>query len=362
MINKKQYIELFVKLLSIPALSGEESRRADLLEKYFLDLDIPVQRIHNNLIAGDPDTGDKRKTLLLASHLDTVSPSDDWLSDPYKPVVNGTKITGLGSNDAGASVIALIHAFETLRDQVADTIRLLLVLSAEEEISGKNGISSIIGQLGPVDGVIIGEPTNMQAAVAERGLMVVDAVVKGRSGHAARNEGDNAIYKAIRDISAIEHLQFERSSEWLPDPSIQVTLIEAGERHNVVPDSCKYTIDVRSNDQYGNQELLDILKQTCQASLGPRSMRLNSSCLPEGHFLYRAIQQTGLVPFGSLTLSDMAVLPYPAVKMGPGHSSRSHTANEFVHIAEIENGADVYVSFIQSVYNILKPEADETMG
>ncbi|HDR68628.1 MAG TPA: M20/M25/M40 family metallo-hydrolase [Bacteroidaceae bacterium] len=362
MINKNQYIDLFVKLLSIPALSGEESRRADLLEKYFLDLDIPVQRIHNNLIAGDPDAGDKRKTLLLNSHLDTVPPSDDWLLDPYIPIVNGTKITGLGSNDAGASVIALIHAFEILRDKVEDAVRLLLVLSAEEEISGQKGISSIVGQLGHIDGVLIGEPTNMQVAVAERGLMVIDAVVKGRSGHAGRNEGDNAIYKAISDISAIGKLKFERRSEWLPDPSVQVTLIESGKRHNVVPDSCNYTMDVRSNDQYSNQELLDILNQTCQASLSPRSMRLKSSSLPEGHFFYQAIQQTGLVPFGSLTLSDMAVLPFPAVKMGPGHSSRSHSANEYVLIREIENGADVYTRFIQSVYNILKPQADETMG
>ncbi|MBN1132467.1 MAG: M20/M25/M40 family metallo-hydrolase [Bacteroidales bacterium] len=362
MNRQERYTELLLQMLSVPALSREEHQRADFLENYFRNAGIPVRRIHNNLIAGEPDEDGSRRTILLNSHIDTVPPTGDWTTDPFKPVIEGNKITALGSNDAGASVVALIWTFEDLREKVQDRLRLLLVLSAEEEVSGSNGIASLVGQLKGVDGAIIGEPTSMQPAVAERGLMVIDAEVHGRPGHTARNEGDNAIYKALKDIMAIRQIQFPGKSEWLPDPSIQVTMIESGMKHNIVPDLCKYVIDVRSNDCYSNQQLLELLRETCGATLHPRSLHLGASILPVNHCFHQAIRLSGLEPFGSLTLSDMALLPFPAVKMGPGHSSRSHTADEYIYIGEIEKGVMVYTRFINSVYTILKHKTNETMG
>jgi acetylornithine deacetylase len=343
-------------MLAIPALSREEGQRADLLEAYFQGSGIPVHRVNNNLIVGEWDVTDSRKSLMLNSHIDTVPPTDGWTTDPFVPIVEGDKITGLGSNDAGASVISMIRSFEILRNEVKDDLRLLLVIVAEEEISGKNGVGSLIQILGDVDGAIIGEPTNMHPAIAERGLMVIDAEVKGKAGHAARDEGENAIYKALKDISEIEQLRFDKKSEWLPDPSAQVTMIESGNKHNVVPDLCKYVIDVRSNDLYSNNDLLDILKSKCEGTLTPRSMRLTSSYLPKDHFLNEAIGISGLAPFGSQTLSDMAVIPFPAVKMGPGFSARSHSADEYILLSEIESGVSGYVSYIRTICQILKSQ------
>jgi acetylornithine deacetylase len=341
-------------MLAIPALSRKEGQRADLLEVYFQGLGFPVHRVNNNLIVGEWDVRDSRKSLMLNSHIDTVPPTDGWTTDPFVPVVDGEKLTGLGSNDAGASVVSMIRSFEILRDEVKDDLRLVLVISAEEEVSGKNGVGSLIRILGDIDGAIIGEPTNMHPAIAERGLMVIDAEVRGTAGHAARDEGENAIYKALKDISEIEQLRFDKKSDWLPDPSAQVTMIESGNKHNVVPDLCKYVIDVRSNDLYSNKDLLELLKRKCGGTLTPRSMRLTSSSLPKDHFLNEAIGISGLKPFGSQTLSDMAVIPFPAVKMGPGFSERSHSADEYILLGEIEDGVSGYLSYIRTIYRILK--------
>jgi acetylornithine deacetylase len=338
------YIDLLLEMLSIPAVSREEHQRSDFLEAYIKGLGMPVRRIHHNLLVGDPDL--PGATVLLNSHMDTVPPVDGWESDPFSPKVEGDKIVGLGSNDAGASVVTMLAAYHKMRAQLAERMNLMLLISAEEEVSGSKGISSVLPVLGALQAVLVGEPTGMAPAVAERGLMVLDGEVKGRAGHAARNEGINAIYEAIGDIEAIGKLKFSRESEWLSVPGAQVTMISAGTRHNVVPDLCRYVVDVRSNDLYGNEDLLDMIQSVCKAKLTPRSTRLKSSGIHRDHFLMKAIHAAGLEPFGSSTLSDMALISVPAVKMGPGESSRSHTAGEYILKTELTEGVAGYCHFL----------------
>lgn len=341
------HTDLLLEMLSIPAVSREEKQRADFLEDYLLGLDLPVSRIHHNLLLGDP--GAPGAALLMNSHMDTVPPVDGWKSDPFVPVVEGEKIIGLGSNDAGASVVTMLATWEKMRKRLEPGINLLLLISAEEEVSGSEGISAVLPQLGELAGVIVGEPTGMAPAVAERGLMVLDALVKGQAGHAARSEGINAISLAMEDIHAIMELSFPEESEWLPRPGANVTMITAGTRHNVVPDVCQYVVDVRSNDRYGNAYLLEMLRSVCKAELSPRSTRLKSSGLPDDHFLMKTIEACGLEPFGSSTLSDMALIPFPSVKMGPGDSARSHTAGEYILKSELENGVENYCRFLENI-------------
>ncbi len=234
---------------------------------------------------------------------------------------------------------------------------LLLLISAEEEVSGAQGIESVIPKFEKLDGVIVGEPTGMQAAVAERGLMVLDATVKGIAGHAARNEGINAIYKAMEDVRAIASLSFNEPSAWLPVAGAQVTIISAGTGHNVVPDLCTFIVDVRSNDQYSNEKMLEMISSVCQAEIIPRSTRLKPSILPDDHLLLKAILASDLTPFGSSTLSDMALIPFPAIKMGPGDSARSHTAGEYILESELENGVKGYCNFLDTLYSLVKKGA-----
>jgi acetylornithine deacetylase len=236
-----------------------------------------------------------------------------------------------------------------MRGKLVDGINLLLLISTEEEVSGSKGLSAVLPKLGTLEGVIVGEPTGMAPAVAERGLMVLDGKVRGKAGHAARNEGLNAIYEAIKDMEAIGKLKFTEHSDWLPDPGAQVTMISAGTRHNVVPDLCSFVVDVRSNDCYGNENLLALIRSVCNAELTPRSTRLEASGLDPDHFLMKAVREAGLEPFGSSTLSDMALIPFPALKMGPGESSRSHTAGEFILKSELEQGVAAYCSFLEHI-------------
>lgn len=348
------YQSLLMDMLAIPAVSREENQRADFLQQVLEDDGLKVERIHNNLLVGAHDQEGTRKTVLLNSHLDTVPPTEEWLSDPFSPRLANGKITGLGSNDAGASVVSMITAYKKMQPVLEGEVNLLLLISAEEEVSGKNGITSVLQKLGHVDGVIVGEPTGMQPAVAERGLMVVDAEVTGKAGHAARQEGVNAIYLAMSDIQKISGMLFSRSSEWLPAPGAQVTMISAGNKHNVVPAGCKYVVDVRSNDRYGNEEILEMLRKICVAEMVPRSTRLKPSWLEAGHFLMEAVTGSGRSPFGSLTLSDMALIPYPAIKMGPGDSARSHTAEEYIRPEELEQGVEGYIHFLGKVADVLK--------
>jgi len=334
-------------MLSIPAVSRKEQARADFLESYLISRGFEPKRIHHNLLLGDPQAGGPK--LLLNSHLDTVPPVEGWETDPFQPMVEGDRITALGSNDAGASVISMLAAYEEMKEPLKGKMNLLMLISAEEEVSGEEGILSVLPQLGRLEGAIVGEPTDMRPAVAERGLMVLDAVARGKAGHAARSEGVNAIYLAMEDIKAIRKLEFRRESSWLPPAGAQVTLISAGERHNVVPGICRYVVDVRSNDCYGNSEMLDMIRTVCKAELNPRSTRLHPSGLEPGHFLMEAVQACKMKPFGSSTLSDMALIPFPAVKMGPGQSARSHTAGEYILISEMEAATKTYCRFLEQL-------------
>jgi len=340
MSSKIPYIELLTQMLSIPAISQEEAARSDFLETYMKGLGWPVTRIHHNLLVGDPDL--PGAGILLNSHMDTVPPVDGWETDPFSPVTDGETITGLGSNDAGASVVSMMAAYAQMSEMLRKQINLMLLISAEEEVSGSRGISSVLPLFKNLHAVIVGEPTGMQPAVAERGLMVLDGVVLGKAGHAARNEGKNAIYEALEDVKAIRKLKFTEESDWLAFPGVQVTMISAGTRHNVVPDHCSYVVDVRSNDKYGNERLLEIIRSACKAELTPRSTRLHSSGLDGDHFLMKAILEAGLEPIGSSTLSDMALIPFPSIKMGPGDSARSHTAGEYIRTSELEQGVSEY--------------------
>jgi acetylornithine deacetylase len=345
-----KYIDLLTEMLSIPALSRSENSRADFLEAWCISEGFSLVRTGNNLVvtAGeDPASA----SVLLNSHMDTVSPGDGWKSDPFVPQTNDRIITGLGSNDAGASVISMLAAYKVLVEKNMAK-KVVMVISAEEEVSGENGISAVLPALPELKMAIIGEPTSLQPAVAERGLMVIDALAEGVAGHAARNEGENAIYKAIADIQSIGKLTFDETSEWLSSPSVNITMINAGTAHNVVPATCHFVIDVRSNDRYPNRRLLELLKEKCNSELTPRSLRLNSSFLPRDHPLYEILNQMGLVPYGSPTLSDMALLQIPAVKIGPGDSARSHTANEYVRISEINSAVEIYTTLLEKIIKL----------
>lgn len=341
------HIDLLMEMLSIPAVSRDEGKRADFLEARLRSMGFEIHRKHHNLLMGDPKA--KGPKVLLNSHLDTVPPAEGWERDPFSPLMQGNKITALGSNDAGASVITMLAVYEKLKEKLREKINLMMLISAEEEVSGEHGIASMLPTLGRVEAVIVGEPTGMHPAVAERGLMVLDAEVKGKAGHAARNEGHNAIYAAMEDIRAIRDLSFDKKSLWLPKPGANVSMISAGTRHNVVPDVCRFVVDVRSNDLYGNEDLLEIIRSNCKAELRPRSTRLKPSGLDPEHFLMQAIQICNFKPFGSSTLSDMALIPYPAVKMGPGDSARSHTAGEYIRITEMEEGLKRYCLFLDNL-------------
>ncbi len=343
-------------MLSIPALSREEQHRADFMERSLNQFGLPVTRMRNNLLVGDPDRRDGSVRILMNSHLDTVPPVQGWVPDPFSPVLSDGRITGLGSNDAGASVVTMIAAYHQMAQLLKPQLNLMLLLSAEEEVSGEGGITAVLPKLGKLDGVIIGEPTGMQPAVAERGLMVIDAEVIGQAGHAAREEGINAIYLAMEDIEQISSLSFPETSEWLPAPGAKVTMISGGSKHNVVPDRCSYVVDVRSNDRYGNEEILSMLRQVCHASLAPRSTRLKPSLLEGDHFLMSSIRSLDLTPVGSSTLSDMALVPFPAVKMGPGDSARSHTAGEYILESELDQGVDMYCRFLESMAEVTRRE------
>ncbi len=353
MNQKISHMDLLMEMLSIPAVSRKENERSDFLEGFLKGMGYAVTRIHNNLLVRNSGIEDASPRILLNSHMDTVSPVEGWERDPFVPLIEGDKITGLGSNDAGASVATMIAAYHIMQKELENHLNLMLLISAEEEVSGANGISAVLTQLGPLDGVIVGEPTGMQPAVAERGLMVLDGELRGKAGHAARNEGVNAIYKAIKDIESLSGLKFQENSKWLPKPGAQVTMISAGTSHNVVPDLCRFVVDVRSNDIYNNEIVLEMIQSACKAELIPRSTRLKPSVLEENHFLMKTIASCGLTPFGSSTLSDMALIPFPSVKMGPGDSARSHTAGEYILSSELDKGVELYCLFLETMADIL---------
>jgi len=289
MTSTGKYIEQLLKLLSIPAMSRDEKERSDYLESYLEKQGYGIQRIHHNLLVTTDGTM-KGKKILLNSHMDTVAPTRGWNTDPFQPLLEEGKITALGSNDAGASVISLLAAFEEL-DASDSASELALLISTEEEVSGAKGMEAMLPFLENISMAIVGEPTGMQPAVAERGLMVIDGVATGKSGHAARNEGVNAIYLLTEDIAHIRKLQFPEKSRWLPEPTVNVTMISAGTNHNVIPDNCTFVIDARSNDIYSNESLLEIIKSCCKSNIQARSLRLNSSSLPEDHTAFDLLKK-----------------------------------------------------------------------
>ena len=349
--NVNRAVELLKVLINTPSLSREESDATDKLQM-FIERGAPVQfemhRHLNNLWCVAPGFDASRPTLLLDAHIDTVKPAGGWSKHPYTPIIDGDIIYGLGSNDDGASLVTLLQVFYKIC-QKPQSYNTIFLASAEEEVSGKNGIEAVLPLLPPISCAIIGEPTGMNPAVAEKGLMVLDCVAKGVQGHAARNEGVNAIYKAMEDINWFKGYKYPKSSPLLGDVKMTVTQVNAGTQHNVIPDSCSYVVDIRSNECYSNRELLDIIRNNDGSEVKARSTRLNSSSISLDHPLVMRAVELGRKPFGSPTLSNQALLPFPTLKMGPGESSRSHTANEFIKISEIREGIELFAKMLDGL-------------
>ncbi|MGB3849977.1 MAG: M20 family metallo-hydrolase [Tunicatimonas sp.] len=342
-------VALLQQLIKTSSFSREEHPTATILQQYLEQSGKSVHRQDNNVWAFSQDYRSDRPTLLLNSHHDTVRPTASWTRDPFSPAVRNGKLYGLGSNDAGGALVALLHTFLYL-DERPRSYNLLFAATAEEEISGANGIASIMESVGPIALGIVGEPTQMEMAVAEKGLMVLDCEARGLSGHAARHEGVNAIYAAIQDIRWIQEFHFPEKSDLLGEVSTCVTQIEAGTQHNVVPDRCTFVVDVRTNERYTNERVLEIIDHNTVSQVTPRSLRLNSSSIALDHPLVRRGTALGLVHYGSPTLSDQALLKgFPTLKLGPGKSERSHTADEYIKVSEIEHGIATYCQLLDGL-------------
>jgi acetylornithine deacetylase len=346
----KDAIDLLKALIATPSFSREENKTADLIEGFLEERGVKVQRLNNNVWAASKNYDASKPTVLLNSHHDTVKPNKGYTKDPFVPEEQEGKLYGLGSNDAGGCLVSLIAAFVHFYNAGDLKYNLLLAATAEEEISGHGGVEALIPLLPPVHTAIVGEPTLLQMAVAERGLMVLDAVARGKAGHAARNEGDNALYKAVRDINWIMEHQFPKVSPLLGPVKLNATVMETENKaHNVVPAECHYVIDVRVNELYTFEEVLQVLNDNLESELKPRSTRLRSTMIPDDHPLVKAGTTLGLTSYGSPTTSDKALMPFPALKLGPGDSARSHTADEFIFIDEIKKGIDLYIQLLNRV-------------
>lgn len=343
-------VQLLKKLIATPSFSREEDQTSAILEKFFHDRNVPVNKHLYNVWAVNKHFDSSKPTLLINSHHDTVKPNSQYTKDPFTPDIEDGKLYGLGSNDAGGCLVSLIAAFLYYYDKKDLKYNLILAASAEEEISGANGIEVLLKQLGPIDCAIVGEPTKMQMAVAERGLMVLDCIAKGKAGHAARKEGDNAIYKAIKDINWFTSYQFPKVSELLGPVNMDVTVIETENKaHNVVPAQCKFVVDVRVNEYYTFEEILEEIRKNIQSEAKPRSFRLRSTSISLDHPLVKAGLNLGRTYYGSPTTSDKALMFFPSLKMGPGDSARSHTANEYIYIDEIKEGIEFYIKLLDQV-------------
>ena len=343
-------IALLKQLIETQSFSSEEDNTAVLIEDWFTTHQIPFQRTKNNIWATNKYFDDSKPTLLLNSHHDTVKPNNGYTNDPFKAIVEDGKLYGLGSNDAGGSLVSLIVTFAYFYNKKHLKYNLVIVASAEEESSGKAGLNSMLGIIPKIDVAIVGEPTLMNLAIAEKGLVVFDAKVKGTASHAAHPNTNNAIYNTIDVLQWFQDFRFERQSPVLGDVKMTVTQINAGKQHNAVPAEVELVIDVRVNDKYSNQEIADILlkKSPCSA-IEARSLRLNSSSIPRSHELIRSGIELGREAYGSPTLSDQSVLTCPSLKLGPGDSMRSHTADEFIYLAEIEEGIKIYIELLEKV-------------
>lgn len=346
----KEALELLKRLIATPSVSRNEERAADIVFNFMHSKGLRPQRCGNNVWAVCADFAESKPTILLNAHIDTVRPVDGWTHDPFTPemVDDGDTLYGLGSNDDGGSVVALLEVFMLMCSK-ARQYNLIYLASCEEEVSGKGGIESVLPLLPPISLGIVGEPTGMQPAIAEKGLMVIDATAHGKAGHAARNEGENAIYKALDDIHWISTYEFPKKTDLLGPVKMSVTIINAGTQHNVVPDKCVFTIDVRSNECYTNEEIFDEIKRNIKSEPVARSFRLSSSGVDSNHPFVVRCKSLGLTPFGSPTLSDQALMRFPSVKIGPGQSSRSHTADEFIRISEIDEAIDTYTKLLSGL-------------
>jgi acetylornithine deacetylase len=342
-------INLLEQLIAIPSFSKEEDKTALVLEGFFKQYGIPTERKGNNVWVRNKYFNSAAPTILLNSHHDTVRPNSAYTRDPFAAEIIDGKLYGLGSNDAGGPLVSLIAAFLHFHPQQNLKYNIVLAATAEEEISGTGGVESIWELLPQIDFAIVGEPTLCNLAVAEKGLMVLDCVALGKAGHAAREEGVNAIYEAIKDIEWIQRYKFPEVSESLGEIKMTVTVINAGRQHNVVPAECQFTVDVRVTDKYTLEEVLDVIQRNIRSTATPRSLRMRSSGIANDHPLVVAARKMNLELYGSPTTSDQALIPVPSVKIGPGDSARSHTADEFIYIADIVKGIDTYIKLLTEV-------------
>ena len=338
-------VELLKSLIATPSVSREERAAADILADFIEKCGLPAKRIGNNILVHEALNPEK-PTLLLNAHLDTVKPVSTWTRDPFSPTVEDDRLYGLGANDCGGGLVSLLQVYRLLRGKNTP-YNLVYLASCEEEVSGAGGFSLALPELPKIDVAIVGEPTGMQPAIAEKGLMVIDGVAYGKSGHAAREEGINAIYEALDDLVWLRDYRFKKKSILLGQTKMTVTVLNSGTQHNVVPDECHFVIDVRTNEYYQNEYLFAFLqKHMKKCELKARSFRLSSSHIPVGHPLVQKSMKMGLTPFGSPTLSDQALMPFPSMKLGPGDSARSHTADEFICISEIEKAITTYCTLL----------------
>ncbi len=345
-------IALLKQLISTPSYSKEENDTAELIVEFFKSNNIPCSRVGNNIYAKNKHYDAAKPSILLNSHHDTVKPNKGYTMDPFTPIVKDGKLYGLGSNDAGGCLVSLMATFLHFYHEDSLTHNIVFAASAEEEISGVNGIELVLPFLGNIDFGIVGEPTMLEMAVAERGLMVIDCAAQGRAGHAARNEGENALYKAVDDINWIRNYKFDKVSPLLGESKLSVTIIETeNKQHNVVPSQCKYVIDVRVNELYTFEEILEALRQNLKSTFKPRTTRMRSTSIPVAHPLVQAGIALGHGYYGSPTTSDKALMPFYALKMGPGDSARSHTADEYIYLDEIKNGIETYINLVSRVVN-----------
>lgn len=342
-------VELLKELIAIPSVSKDETKAADKLSEYLNKWGLPHGREGNNLWVGCRDWDNNRPTVMLNAHIDTVKPVNSWTRYPFVPTQEGDSLFGLGSNDCGGGLVSLLQAYRIMLNRPRN-YNILWTASAEEEISGANGFSRMLPMLPPIDLAIVGEPTGLQPAIAEKGLMVIDGYAHGKSGHAAREEGVNAIYEALDDLVWLRDYQFRKKSPLLGPTKMTVTVIESGTQHNVIPDTLHFIIDVRANEYYQNEYLFEFLRRKMtKCELHARSFRLHSSCIAQDHPIIRRCIERGMQPFGSPTLSDQALMPFPSFKLGPGDSSRSHSADEYIKISEIEQAIETYVYLLDGL-------------
>lgn len=339
-------VELLKRLISIPSVSRDETAAADVFEQQVSAWGLPARRIGNNILIQE-ELNPHQPTLLLCAHIDTVKPVSTWTRDPFTPVVEDGRLYGLGANDCGGGLVSLLAVYRLLRG-LSLKYNLVYLASCEEEVSGEGGFRLALPELPPIDVAIVGEPTGMQPAIAEKGLMVIDGTAYGKSGHAARNEGVNAIYEALDDLVWLRDYRFKKEGPLLGPTKMTVTVLNSGTQHNVIPDECHFVIDVRTNEYYQNEFLFAFLQKHVKSELKARSFRLSSSHIPMEHPLVQRCVEMGMTPFGSPTLSDQALMPFLSLKLGPGESSRSHTADEFICLSEIENAIQTYVQLLSA--------------